>query len=71
MTNDDDKRMKPSADPLVLKCLPHVGDLHPQSKQWHAINVRLLESADIEGKVVYAGPHDGQLVEAFVLRWAA
>jgi len=60
--------MKSSADPLVLKRSPFVGDLHPKSPQWHAIDVRLLDSADIEGKVIYAGPQRGHVVEAFVLR---
>lgn len=63
--------MKPSADPLILKSHPGVGDPHPQAPQWHAAQVRLLESADIEGKVVYAGPENWQVVEAFVLRPAA
>ncbi|HBJ87537.1 MAG: hypothetical protein Q8M07_21070 [Prosthecobacter sp.] len=60
--------MKPSADPLVLNCNPNAGDPHPQSRQWRAINVRFMENADIEGKIVYAGPQDAQVVEAFVLR---
>ena len=60
--------MKPSADPLVLKCNPQVGDHHPEATLWRAINVRLMESADIEGKIEYAGPQRALLVEAFVLR---
>jgi hypothetical protein len=63
--------MKPSSDPLVLKSHPGVGDRHPKSPQWRAVNVRLMESADIEGKVVYKGPQNLQVVEAFVLRPAA
>jgi hypothetical protein len=67
MRNDDDRMMKPSADPLVLKCNPQVGDRHPEATQLHAINVRLMESADIEGKIEYVGPQRGRLVEVFVL----
>jgi hypothetical protein len=63
--------MKPSADPLVLKSCPDVGDLHPKDPQYLAVQVRLLESADIEGKVVYTGPKNWQVTEAFVLRCAA
>jgi len=63
--------MKPSADPLVLKSNPNVGDPHPQSHQWYAINVRLMNSADIEGEIVYAGPRHGPMVERFVLQSAA
>lgn len=64
-------RMKPSSDPLVLKSHPYVGDTHPKAPEWHAVNVRLMENADIEGKVVYKGPKNLQVVEAFVLRAAA
>ena len=60
--------MKSSADPLVLKRSPYVGDLHPKSPQWYAIDVRLLDSADIEGKVIYAGPQREKVIETFVLR---
>jgi len=60
--------MKSSTDPLILKRPPYVGDLHPKSPQWYAIDVRLLDSADIEGKVIYAGPQRTHVVEAFVLR---
>ena len=60
--------MKSSADPLVMQRSPYVGDLHPKSPQWYAINVRLLDSADIEGKVIYAGPQSDHVVETFVLR---
>lgn len=63
--------MKPSSEPLVLKSHPDVGDLHPNSPQYRAVQVRLMDSSDIEGKVVYAGPKDWQVVEAFVLRPAA
>lgn len=63
--------MKPSFEPLVLPSLPDVGDLHPLSPQYRAVEVRLMESADIEGKVVYAGPKSWQVVEAFVVRPAA
>ncbi|MGV3661491.1 MAG: hypothetical protein ACO1TE_14985 [Prosthecobacter sp.] len=63
--------MKPSADPLVLKSRPGVGDSHPQAPQWRAVNVRLMEGADIEGKIVYAGPKNWQVVEAFILSPAA
>ncbi len=64
-------RMKPSSEPLVLKSHPHVGEPHPQAPEFRAIQVRLMDSADIEGKVVYAGPKNWQVVEAFVLRAAA
>jgi len=64
-------RMKPSSEPLVLKSHPHVGEPHPKAPEFRAIQVRLLESADIEGKVVYAGPKNWQVVEAFVLKSAA
>ena len=60
--------MKASADPLILKRSPYVGDLHPKSPQWYAIDVRLLDSADIEGKVIYAGPRREKVIETFVLR---
>ncbi len=63
--------MKPSSDPLVLKCQPYVGDTHPKAPQWRAVTVRLMENADIEGKVVYTGPKNLQVTEAFVLRSAA
>ncbi len=63
--------MKPSAEPLVLKQNPFVGDPHPKSPQWRAIDVRLLESADIEGKIIYSGPQQVKVVEAFVLKVAA
>jgi hypothetical protein len=63
--------MKPSADPLILKRPPGLGDPHPKAPQWHAVQVRLLESADIEGKVVYSGPKNWQVEEAFILRAAA
>lgn len=64
-------RMKPSSEPLVLKSHPHVGEPHPLAPLWRAVQVRLMDSADIEGTVVYAGPKDWQLVESFVLRSAA
>jgi hypothetical protein len=60
--------MKSSADPLILKRSPYLGDLHPKSPQWYAIDVRLLDSADIEGKVIYAGPQREKVIETFVLR---
>jgi len=63
--------MKPSFEPLVLPSHPDVGDAHPLSPQFHAVEVRLMESADVEGQVVYAGPQSWPLVEAFVLRPAA
>ncbi len=63
--------MNPSYDPLALKQNPIVGDPHPKSPQWRAINVRLLDSADIEGKIIYAGPQHDHLAEAFVLKSAA
>ncbi len=63
--------MKPSADPLVLQQNPFVGDPHPKSPQWRAIDVRLLESADIEGKIIYSGPQQLKMVESFVLKAAA
>lgn len=63
--------MTPSSEPLVLKIHPAVGDTHPEAPQWRAVDVRLLESADIEGKVVYRGPRNLQVVEAFVLKLAA
>ena len=63
-----DTHMKSTADPLVMQRSPYVGDLHPKSPQWYAINVRLLDSADIEGKVIYAGPQSDHVVETFVLR---
>lgn len=63
--------MKPSFEPLVLKSHPGVGDVHPLSPLYRAVEVRLMESADIEGKVVYAGPKSWQVVEAFVVRPAA
>ena len=63
--------MKPSADPLVLEHKPYVGDFHPLSPQWRAIDVRLLESADVEGKIVYVGPQHVKVVETFVLKAAA
>ena len=63
--------MKPSSEPLVLKLHPSVGDTHPKAPEWRAVDVRLLESADIEGKVVYKGPKNMQVVEAFVLKMAA
>jgi len=68
---DDLCVMKPSSDPLVLKSHPYVGESHPKAPQWRAVNVRLMENADIEGKVVYKGPQNLQVVEAFVLRTAA
>ncbi|WP_395746645.1 hypothetical protein [Prosthecobacter sp.] len=69
--------MKPSFEPLVLKSHPGVGDVHPLQPLYRAVEVRLMESADIEGKVVYAGPGAGpglkswEVVEAFVVRPAA
>ncbi len=63
--------MKPSFEPLVLKSRPDVGDLHPLSPLYKAVEVRLMESGDIEGKVVYAGPKSWEVVEAFVVRPAA
>lgn len=63
--------MKPSSDPLVLKRPPSIGELHPKAPQWRAIDVRLLENADIEGKIVYAGPQQLRVVENFVLKAAA
>lgn len=63
--------MKPSPDPLVLNSHPGIGDPHPQAPQWRAVKVRLLDGADIEGKVVYSGPNNWQVVEAFILRMAA
>ena len=63
--------MKPSFEPLVLKSHPGVGDVHPLSPLYKAVEVRLMESADIEGKVVYAGPKSWEVVEAFVVRPAA
>jgi hypothetical protein len=63
--------MKPSFEPLVLKSHPDVGDVHPLSPLYRAVEVRLMDSADIEGKVVYAGPKSWRVVEAFVLRPAA
>jgi hypothetical protein len=63
--------MKPSSDPLVLKSPPYVGDTHPKAPQWRAVKVRLMENADIEGKVVYKGPQNLQVTEAFVLKSAA
>ncbi len=63
--------MQPSFEPLVLKSLPDVGDAHPTSPQFRAVQVRLLESADIEGKVLYVGPQNWQFVESFVLNSAA
>ena len=68
---DDICVMKPSSDPLVLKSHPYVGDTHPKAPQWRAVNVRLMENADIEGKVVYKGPQNLQVTEAFVLKSAA
>jgi hypothetical protein len=62
---------QPSFEPLVLKSHPDVGDAHPTSPQFRAVQVRLMDSADIEGKVVYVGPKNWQVVEAFVLRSAA
>lgn len=59
--------MTPSSEPLVLKSHPDVGDLHPHSPQYRAVQVRLMDSADVEGQVIYAGPKNGQVVEAFVL----
>lgn len=63
--------MKPSSDPLVLKCHPCAGATHPKAPEWRAVNVRLMENADIEGKVVYKGPQNLQVTEAFVLKPAA
>ncbi|MDI1313260.1 hypothetical protein [Prosthecobacter sp.] len=63
--------MKPSADPLVLKQSPFIGDPHPKSPQWRAVNIRLLDNADVEGKVIYMGPQYGKVVETFVLKAAA
>lgn len=63
--------MTPSADPLVLKTNPDVGDPHPKAPQFRAVQVRLMDSADIEGKVIYHGPKNWQVTEAFVLRAAA
>ena len=60
--------MKSSAAPLVMKRSPYLGDLHPKSPQWYAIDVRLLDSADIEGKIIYAGPQRAHVVETFVIR---
>lgn len=39
--------------------------------QWRAVTVRLMENAEIEGKVVYKGPQNLQVTEAFVLKSAA
>ena len=64
-------RMKPSSEPLVLKTPPHIGEPHPQAPEWRAVQVRLMDSADIEGKIVYAGPKNWQVVEAFILKSAA
>lgn len=64
-------RMKPSSEPLVLQSHPHVGEPHPQAPEYRAIQVRLMDSADIEGKVVYAGPKNWLVVESFVLGAAA
>ena len=63
--------MKPSLEPLVLRSHPDVGDAHPLAPQYRAVEVRLMDSADIEGKVVYAGPKSWQVIEAFVVRPAA
>lgn len=63
--------MNPSADPLILKSPPNVGEPHPKAPQFRAVQVRLMDSADIEGKVVYAGPKNWQVTEAFILRAAA
>jgi hypothetical protein len=63
--------MKPSADPLALRSNPNDGDPHPKAPLFHAVQVRLLDSADIEGKVVYVGPKNWQVVECFILRAAA
>ncbi|MBB5031460.1 hypothetical protein [Prosthecobacter vanneervenii] len=63
--------MKPSFEPLVLPSHPDVGDLHPLSPLYKAVEVRIIDSADIEGKVVYAGPRSWQVEEAFVVRPAA
>ncbi len=64
-------KLSPSADPLVLKSHPNLGEPHPKAPQFRAIQVRLMDSADIEGKVVYAGPTNWQVTESFVLRCAA
>jgi hypothetical protein len=63
--------MKPSAEPLALKSCPDVGDAHPNAQQFRAVQIRLMDNSDIEGKVVYAGPKNWQVIESFVLRPAA
>ncbi|WP_395739929.1 hypothetical protein [Prosthecobacter sp.] len=63
--------MKPSFEPLVLKSHPSVGEAHPNSPEMRAVQVRLFENSDIEGKVIYAGPKNWQVTESFVLRTAA
>ncbi|WP_395741169.1 hypothetical protein [Prosthecobacter sp.] len=63
--------MKPSLEPLVLRSQPDVGDVHPLSPQFRAVEVRLMNGSDIEGKVLYAGPQSWQVEESFVLRPAA
>lgn len=63
--------MTPSSDPLALEQNPTVGDPHPKSPQWRAIDVRLLDSADIEGKIIYSGPQQGKMIESFILKAAA
>jgi hypothetical protein len=60
--------MKPSSEPLVLQRSPHLGDPHPQSPQWHAVNIHAMIGADIEGKIVYLGPKKTRVLEAFVLK---
>ncbi|MBE2283429.1 MAG: hypothetical protein IAE77_08200 [Prosthecobacter sp.] len=63
--------MKPSSEPLVFIRSPHLGDTHPKAPQWHAVNVRTLISADIEGKIIYLGPRKERVEEAYVLKAAA
>lgn len=63
--------LQSTGEPLVLKTHPGVGDAHPRSPQLRAVQVRLMDSADIEGKVVYAGPKNWQITESFILRAAA
>jgi hypothetical protein len=63
--------MKPSSEPLVLRSPPHIGEPHPQAPEWRAVQVRLMDSADIEGRIVYAGPKNWQVVESFILHSAS
>ncbi len=62
--------MKAAAEPLVLNRNPHVGDPHPHMNDWRAVNVRTILSADIEGKIVYLGPHEERMEAMFILKLA-